>query len=159
MAANRIAVGHAGDEVADRADHGHGLGRFRPPWGRQQGGIGAIGGEQAGDHRLCLGAYRLDLRRIVHMDVEEGLQRPLLGRHRLGKAGERAAGAAYLVSRLHARFGDPAHGLGKDVGHHQPDQLADQLGCQPRFLDVGIARPDAAPDAGGERHVDAARRA
>ena len=138
MLADRVAVGHSGDEVADRPQHRR---PGRPP---------------AGASPAAAGADRRDRRRTGgRRPPAPGRAPPSTGgalyirawRKRFSTASSRAmAGENPASGRPAARTsstvsdsgaGQPPRGLVEHVADHQADLVADQLGHQPRFLDVG----------------------
>src|SRR5204863_429578 len=90
VAGDGKAVGHAGDEVADRAQLLPLVTAALPPL-RQEAGIGAIGGGKARDDALGFDPHRLELLEVVEPLVQEALELALLDRERVRKTGERAS--------------------------------------------------------------------
>ena len=86
MSRDREAIGHTGDEIADRPESLN-LVLLTPPPFRKQQGIIAIGFEKAANHALRLGPNRYQLRRIVKMFVEEMLERTFFSSEIFGKTG------------------------------------------------------------------------
>src|SRR4051812_11412532 len=103
-------VGHAGDEIADRAQLLDAAAAIMPRR-RKSRRVIAIGCREVGDHAFGFVTNKLEFARTVKAIVEEALELALLLGQRRGKACELATGRADLVERFDPRFGDPTHGL------------------------------------------------
>src|SRR6185312_16737002 len=114
------AVGHPGDEIADRTQLFDFASAMIPVrW--KQGAVGAVGDCQIGDDALGLLADRNKLRQPVEPLIKESLELPLLARERVRKAGQRATRRPDVLDGLHAGFTDSATGLGEHVADHRAD--------------------------------------
>ena len=70
------------------------------------------------------------------------------------EAGERPAGGAHLVDVDAGPARRAARVSASTSLTISADQVADQLGHQPRLVDIGIARPHLGPAARDQRHVE-----
>src|SRR6185295_11792943 len=76
MLGQRVAVGHAGDEVRDMAGMGWRAAwrRLLAPFGRQRGGVVAVALEQVADHARGILHDVGDARMAVDLGREEGAE-------------------------------------------------------------------------------------
>ena len=132
-----------GHRIADAGRHS----------GGQQAGIVAIGGEQAGEHRLRLGAHRLDLAARRTCARGGRLERPLLRRHRGREAGERPARrrAPSSIEPSPAARAAVSASTSLTIA---PIRSRTSSGTSRASRDVGIARPDRRPASRDQRHFE-----
>ena len=154
MLGERIAVGHASDEIGD-APRPRGVVEAREPLLpllRQVGGMRAVTREQVAHHAGRLVHHAHDARMAIHMRLEEGFDSAIRLPHVRREAGNGRGGITYVIRRARAEPGKPPAGLGDDVIDEETDELPDQLMDKPMFVKARIGRTDAADDPAGQRH-------
>src|SRR5262249_48514933 len=119
------AVGHAGNEVADRAQTFK-LATAAPPSFRQQLQIGPVSPGQTRDDAFGLLAHLFELGRLVEPGIEEALQSPLLLGDLARESDQRASSRADLVERRYTGIGHTPRGFGQNVADHAADHIAHQ---------------------------------